>query len=283
MKKKVLVLTLVLTIAIIGVSIFMLVTVSAEATIQSKCEQVVLDFTKGEPVEFVKKIGTGEKSLAWEDLYPGFYDYKDDIYHYIVDPNNLYLYGIYKIPGAAWDRANESKGRIIIKEEAINIAVEMSKKVMAKFLIQKGNLEAHCTSPEETGYYNVDIVETFNNIPTGNQTSIAISSSGTIGFAFFHKGDDENIEKLINEQNKMISEETAQQIALEKVKSMATELEAENIQIDDSEPCEMMTLEDTTVWAVPFTYTKQGVDYACGGIVNVEVFSGEVYDVRMYA
>ena len=79
-----------------------------------------------------------------------------------------------------------------------------------------------------------------------------------------------------------ISIESAEAIALEKANSMAAELSAENIQLDENEPCELMTLKDTTVWAVKFTYTIQGQTdspVVYGMLVMVDVYSGEIFRV----
>lgn len=87
-------------------------------------------------------------------------------------------------------------------------------------------------------------------------------------------------------QDGMISIEEAQETALEKAFSMASELNAENIRLDESEPCELMTLGDTTVWAVRFTYTiKDQPDSPAfyGGIVMVNAYSGEVFRVNLCA
>jgi len=81
-----------------------------------------------------------------------------------------------------------------------------------------------------------------------------------------------------------ISTESAEAVALEKANSMAAELSAENIQLDENELCELMTLKDTTVWAVRFTYTIQGQADSSGvyGIlVMVDAYSGEIFRVYL--
>lgn len=237
--------------------------------IEAACEQVVLNFTDGEPVEFAH--------VSFED-----YVYQDDRYEYVVDSQYLYIKKISTISYEEHKALHTEGTKAGTKEAAENLGVEIYKKVMSGLLLDEGGIKIKCLSPEETLFF-VEINETINGIPTGTFASIDMSASGNILNAIFVLGDAENTDRLINEQDKMISVEDAKKIALEKIDSMAAELEAENIQIDESEPCEIVTLGDTTVWAVPFTYTKQGVSYICGGIVNVEVFSGEVIDVRMYA
>ncbi len=62
------------------------------------------------------------------------------------------------------------------------------------------------------------------------------------------------------------------------------DLQAENIQINRSEPGGLMTLGDTTVWAVKYSYTTQGnsEDQYCI-LVMVDVFSGEIFRVYQCA
>ncbi len=81
-----------------------------------------------------------------------------------------------------------------------------------------------------------------------------------------------------------ISTESAEAIALEKAKSMAAELAAENIQLDKNKPCELMTLKDTIVWAVRFTYTVQNQPDqpgVYGILVMVDAYSGEIFRVYL--
>ena len=236
--------------------------------IQAACEQVVLDYTDGESVEFA--------NVSFED-----YVYQDDRYEYVVDSEYLYIKKISTVSYEVHKELSIVGTEAGTKEAAENMGVEIYQKVMSGLLLDGGDMKIKCLSPEETLFF-VEINETIDGIPTGTFASVDVSASGSILSAIFTLGDAENIDRLINERDKMISVEDAKRIALEKVNSMAAKLKAENIQIDDSVPCEIVTLGDTTVWAVPFRYSKYGDD-SYGGIVNVEVFSGEVFDVRMYA
>lgn len=247
------------------------------SNIQEVCEQVVLGFTEGEPVEFVEKVDETNGELG--DQHFGFYVFEDKTYQYIVDPNEIYICRIHLIDDSVWRDIGESEDVTCLKTDARDLAVGVFNKVMSKYMMEGSRVEADCP---DSSSYTFTVNEMLNGIPTGNSAGISISKNGILEGGVFQLGDPENIDKLINEQNKMISVETAQQIALEEVKAKLG-LDAENIQFDDSEPCEMMTLGDATVWAVRFTYTSKtqpNSPIAYGALVMVEVFSGEV--LRFY-
>lgn len=244
--------------------------------LQAACEQAVLNFTDGEPVEFARKVDSSDQK--WPEEVWGFYLFEDDAYQYIVDPDELYIRWITKKTGV-----KEADGPQCTKENAESMALDLFNKVMSKFLIQGGKVTAECTSPEDSeGSYVITVQESLNGIPTGNSAGILITKKGALSNGVFQKGDAENIKKITNGKDEMISVETAEQTALEEANSMAAELEAENIRIDDSKPCEMMTLGDTTVWAVQFKYSKRGDD-SYVGVVMVDAFSGEVFKVYLGA
>ena len=249
--------------------------------IKAACEQVVLKFTDGKPVEFVEKID--ENSDRWPEGLLGYYVFEDDIRQYVVDPDALWIRRMRKKPGSAWDELEASR-QPCTREEAESGALEAFKKVMLDFLVEGGEVTAECTSPAESeGSYIIEVQERFNGIPTGNSAGIFVSKTGIFESGVFSKGDAEHIDKLINGKVEMISAETAQQIALESIKARPDMEAAENIQIDDNEPCELMPLEGTAVWAVRFTYTvieQPDSPAAYGILVMVDAFSGEV--VRFY-
>ncbi len=255
--------------------------------LQEACEQVVSDFTDGEPIEFDRIIASDEEDNAWRQAYySGNYVFTDDRYEYTVDPERLYIKRISTVSNEVRSELHTGDTQAGTEEDAETLAVEIYRKALSEFLLEDGGTEIKCLHPGE-GIYFVEINETINGIQTGTFAGIDLSTSGNILGASFILGDPGNIDRLINEQNKMISEENAKQIALEEVNRRAEKLEAESIQIDDSKPCEIITLGDTTVWVVPFTYIRKGqpanqpFDY--GGQVMVEVFSGEVFNFSLYA
>lgn len=276
--KKVIIITMLLTAAGI-ISLFILLGngFDVETVVQSNCEQVVKDFTDGKPINFIEKVGENNKKLR--DLYSGKYLFEDELYEYIVEPDNLYICRLDGKPGAAWNEL--IAGQTCTKEDAESIALEVFNKIMLKFFVQGGEITVICKSiPEEAGNFSIDVEEKLNGIPTGNNADIFVSKSGNLLGGVFLKGDPQNINRLINEKDKMISLEAAEEAALKAIKT-DPELAAEDIEISDSEPAEYMTIENQTSWKVNITFMENNLKrYAS---VMVDVFSGEVVKVYLSA
>ena len=242
--------------------------------IKAVCEQVVLEFTEGNPVSLVGLINETNEDL--KDQYLGDYVFKDDTYQYIVDADELYIRCIDMKPELL--EGELLKPETVSGDSGENLALEIFNKVLSDFFVEDGEVTALYTSPPRyDGCEAIDVQERINCVPTGNRARICISQSNVFLGGIFYKGSREQAENA-----QMISAESAEQTALEEVNSMVAELNVENIRIDDSEPCKIMTLGDMTVWAVQFRYSKWNDD-SYGGIVMIDAFSGEVFRVYLYA
>lgn len=274
--KKVIIITAILTVvAVVSLIILTGSGVDAKALIQSDCERVVRDFTKGKPVEFMKKIASDEKDEHQRQNYLGYYVFEDDLYTYIVDPDNLYICRIVGVSNEARALLNVNGEKEGTEEAAAKIAIDIFKNIESKFLVEGGEITTKVTSPGDT-MYGIDIDEIKDGIPTGNCARMGISKAGYFLSGVFLLGDSEHIEKLTNEKDKMISFEDAAQIAVDEIKARP-DLAAENIQIDDTAKDEMSTRDNVTVRFINLTYYQNGEQRHAK--VLIDVFSGKVIDI----
>lgn len=259
-------------VTIVGLIVLMGCSVDASTYTQSDCESVVKDFTGGKSVEFVSKIGSDEKNEFRKQHYLGYYVFKDDLYTYIVDPNNLYICRIIVESIEVWTSLNVNGEKAGTEEAASQIAIDIFKKIESKFLVEGGTITTKITTPEET-MYGVEIQETKDGIPTGNCASMSLSKAGNFMGGLFLIGNSQHIEKLTNE---IISFEDAAQIAVDEIKS-DPKLAAENIVVDETRKDEMSTRDNITVRIIYLSYDKDGIQQRA--MVLVDAFSGEVIEV----
>ncbi|MFA5675276.1 MAG: hypothetical protein WDA65_02025 [Christensenellales bacterium] len=276
--KKVIIITMLLTAAaVIGIIILMGGGVDTEALRQSDCEGAVRDFTEGKQAEFVRKIDSNDKNDFNKQNYLGYYVFEDDLYTYIVDPDNLYLCSIDVMSNEAWTSLYVNGEKAGTEEAAAQIAIDIFKKIESKFLI-KGEIITNITTPTETMYV-IEVIETRDGIPTGNCASTTISKSGNLLSGVFLIGDAQHMEKLNNQKDKMISFKAAAQIAVDEIKAQP-ELAAENIVVDETRKDEMSTRGNITTRFVYLTYYKDGEQREA--MVLVDAFSGEVVSVGYF-
>lgn len=277
--KKVIIITALLTAAaVVSLIILMGSGVDAKALIQSDCERAVKDFTGGKPVEFVRKIGSDEKDEFKKQHYLGYNVFEDDLYTYIVDPDNLYICRILVVSNEARALLDVNGEKAGTEEAAAQIAIDIFKNIESKFLVEGGEITTNVTTPTDT-MYGIDIDEIKGGIPTGNCASMGISKAGYFLGGVFLIGDPQHIERLKKEKDKMISFEAAAQTAVDEIKSRP-ELAAENVKVDNTITDKMATRDNITVRFINLTFNQNSKERRV--TVLVDVFSGTVVDVTFY-
>lgn len=238
--------------------------------VQAACEKTAEDFTGNKDIKFVKVISEDETDITLKN-YIGDHVLKDDTYIYIVDPIYMYVCRIYPESSDAFDKLENSTHGKCTGEDAESQAKDIFNKALGKFFVSGSEISA--TYPEGTDNYTFTVDEKLGGIPTGNNAGILITETGIFWGGVFLKGDPGQINRIIEDKDKVLSFEAAENIALAKVKTDA-DLKAEDISIDETRLNEKGTYRGIPTWNVYIKFNNSQGNFIARVLVNI--FSGDV-------
>jgi hypothetical protein len=206
--------------------------------------------------------------------------YTDGVYQYFIDPQRhavriIIHEGDIKESGASLSSAD------------INArAASLFRLAYGYELIGKIEVINHGIIGDEDSRMTIDVVETINDIETGNKGLIFLYADGALSKAIFFPGT-KTAESIASEMGLMISEDKAKTIALNAVKVAVKEKfgaqDATMINTPDNKySAKIQTNDDKSNWTIEFKarfITNSGKEMVEFFGVQIDVFTGEVIQI----
>lgn len=232
--------------------------------------------------QIVSRFGDGEVKATKKDAVLPFridadYEvYTDGTYDYFVDVDNHLVRLIDR------QRVLSVTGSPLLNSEIIDIATSLFRKAYGYELTGKIAVVDIRNICDDGNHFRIEVVETIDEIETGNKALMFILGDGTLSKATFLPGT-KTANSIARDKSQMISEINAEKIAITAVKNAVNSSDVVIIKSADTPySANIHTYKENTFWSIEFTANfenESGEKEQATFIVEIDVITSQVLNV----